>query len=470
MSIKHKPWIITNMDTADVTRKMVLRACRTDGSIYHYFKNDERFNSDYDICKTSVKSCGYMINLMPHEIQQDVTIQMYAVKQSSVVTIYSYEYIKQNYCLKYASEEFKDNFDISYEAVKRNTSMYKYISERLKMERIMIMEVCNGKKIDKSFFSYFNEIFNSEKYNNDFELINKAVSNNGLLLQFLDKNTKFMKCYEYIITLNSVKNDGMALQYASTELCDDYGIVYLAVCNNKFKYNPNYHLYETYDTKVERSKIAINFASEKLQINKIIGTTAVKNNYLSIKFVCDELRNDKNLMTSLVETDFETYLYASDELRKDIELTKLFIKKMDVYLPKCEDVSVFRNNEFILKSEMVDGCADYEINYYREYYSFLKFIDETLCANKEIVKFAVNRLGCDLKYASAELKKDYEIIDIALNNTPFAYKYIDDSYKKNKEIQQRILSAHNGEYLKSYIKQYAVTDEPCVTCFPQNIC
>ena len=453
MSFKHDPWQLKNQKKKDLTYKNVLRACRTDGEIYYLIDDDVRFNADIDICTASVKSYGKIIKLMPKNIQQNVSIQKYALKQCNKIKIYSKQYIIENdYDISNTTEENVDDYDIVYEAVKRDPCMYKYVSKRLQNNREIILQALRNCGYNYVLLS---NVLKMDEYKNDYEIIEKAVSVYGMLFEHILES---MKMDKHLATL-AVRSDGLSLKHMAITLQDDHDVVFTAVKDNglalEFASERLQNVYEIVDEAIgrnsyktdchpfrrdkheilKREKIALRFASSELRNDKQLGKKAIMNNYLSVRFVCDELKDDYNLMYEIVEKDFEMYPYVSSRLKKDKTLAKLFIKKGQVPLYDM----VYMHNK--------DG--DFIVNYNRDGYSLLNDIDKELHSDEELIRMAVSKLGCDLMYADEKFKKNKKVVKLAIKDTPFAYRYIADELKDDIELATLALKGNNGGYVYS---------------------
>jgi hypothetical protein len=104
------------------------------------------------------------------------------------------------------------------------------------------------------------------------------------------------------IIMNVVKNNGLALQYASERLQDDEEIVMIAIQNNMW---------------------ALNFASERLKDDKEIVMTAVQNSKWALKYTSERLQDDKEIVMAAIQKNRTALRFASKRLQDDKEIISL---------------------------------------------------------------------------------------------------------------------------------------------------
>ena len=87
----------------------------------------------------------------------------------------------------------------------------------------------------------------------------------------------------------------------------------------------------------------------------------------------------------------------------------------------------FYNREIVMIAVQNDGCE-------------LEYASDELKNDREIVMIAVQKNGCALEYASDELKNDREIVMTAIQNEVYvsALSYASDELKSDPELQQMI--------------------------------
>ncbi len=116
-------------------------------------------------------------------------------------------------------------------------------------------------------------------------------------------------CGDFEIVSLAVRQHGMSLQFASSELQKNKDIVMLAV---------------------KEDGMSLKFASSELQKNKDIVMLAVKENGMSLQFADQELQDDPNIVMLAMNED-EDCLQFSNKLLSD----KKFILKVLTAHPKC---------------------------------------------------------------------------------------------------------------------------------------
>ena len=132
-----------------------------------------------------------------------------------------------------------------------------------------------------------------------FDFLKKALSKNGLALQFC---SDLRKSNMYLVLI-AVRQNGFALQFANYQLKDSINIVKPAVEQNalalQFASNILKNYKEVVLTAVEQNGLALQFASDRLKKNKEVVLTAIRNNPDSYKYVSYILKNDREILEIL---------------------------------------------------------------------------------------------------------------------------------------------------------------------------
>ncbi len=74
---------------------------------------------------------------------------------------------------------------------------------------------------------------------------------------------------------------------------------------------------------VTKDGMALQYASTELKNNKEVVLTAVKNDGRALKFAKTKLQNDKDVVLAAVKQNSYAFRFASEELQKDKELIKI---------------------------------------------------------------------------------------------------------------------------------------------------
>uniref|UniRef100_A0A6C0H918 DUF4116 domain-containing protein n=1 Tax=viral metagenome TaxID=1070528 RepID=A0A6C0H918_9ZZZZ len=209
--------------------------------------------------------------------------------------------------------------------------------------------------------------------NDNVELVDIAVSQNGLALEYASENLKNNK----EIVKKAVTLDGLALEYASEKLKNDEEIVKKAVTQNG---------------------LALEYASEKLKNEKKIVTEAVTNNGLALEYVSSELQKDKDIVDIAMN---QTWLVLN------------ILKKIRSPYYEYDEIVIKAINK---NMKAIDYAPDRFIKLSQNGLLLNNF-PKNLKNNDTIVKIAVKQNGLALQYASYEMKTNIDILYDAIRTT-----------------------------------------------------
>lgn len=272
--------------------------------------------------KFIIKSIAHnyeIFKLVDEKFKDDQEIVMHAINLHTIIekNKRSYNGVKKDSPLKYASDNIKNNYQIVFEAVKRDGDSIDFASIELKNDTDILLEsIKNGGGLSsfiklplilqtrdnlllavKNGFSILHDL--PSEFIRDKEIILEIVKNYGDSL--FNVISQFKDSFE--IVLAAVNNRGSALKYASDNLKNNKEIVTAAVKNNG---------------------LALEFASDELKNDLQIVKLAIENASKSIQFASNDLRNMKNLALLSVLSDYDTFKYISEDLRRDKEIV-LFV-------------------------------------------------------------------------------------------------------------------------------------------------
>ena len=260
----------------------------------------------------------------------------------------------------------------------------------------------------------------SNALKNDKEIVTIAVKQNGLALEYASNALKNDK---EIVTI-AVKQNGWMLDYASDALKEDQEIVSLAVKQTGTAlYGASKILKDNQkivNMAVKEDGAALEYASHALQNDKMIVLAAVKNNKWALTCASRELKNSKEIVLAAVKKDGGALKYAGDVTKKDEEIVLAAVKQ-DGLLLQYVDAELKANMVVVITAIEQNGRA-------------LQYASNNLKNNKTIVDMAVKENGSALQYASNNLKNDREIVCVAVKKYGSALEYASDILKSNEEI------------------------------------
>jgi hypothetical protein len=268
--------------------------------------------------KFIIKSISYnyeIFEFVDENFKDDPEVVLHAINLHTIIekNKRSYNRIKKESPLKYASDNIKNNYLIVFEAVKRDGYSIHFASIELKNNIDILLEsiksgggLSSFNKLPSSFQTRDNLLITVQNgFSNLHELPSAFIGDKQVILEIvkyygdslLNVISEFKDSFE--IVLAAVNNRGAALKYASDNLKDNKEIVAVAVKNNG---------------------LALEFASDELKNDFQIVKLAIENAPKSIQFASSHLKNVKELALIAVLLDKDTFEYISETLRSDKEI------------------------------------------------------------------------------------------------------------------------------------------------------
>jgi hypothetical protein len=290
--------------------------------------------------------------------------------------------------LQYASRDIK--IRLAESAVTKNGCCLKFIPLPLPLWEIPLLLFRFGFKF------------------NEYNIVEMAVKQNGLALRFASDDLKNDKN----IVTTAVTNNGMALLYASENLRNDRDVV---------------------DTAVTKNALALQYASKKFiknRDNTDVIKKALINNGMALKFIDNIVTKDRfdhtyygNLEQIAFENTPLSLEYASyaihnqENVKKAIAKDGMFLKNAS---PELKD-----NYYVVMGAVALNGLA-------LEYSSVAWKGNHT--NGVDVVKNAVNQNGMALQFATENLKKDENVVKNAVNQNGMALQFAIENLKKEKNV------------------------------------
>ena len=179
---------------------------------------------------------------------------------------------EKDYCeLQNLSEDLRNDIDFITTMFPIDEVTLKHIGEKLKTE--ILLSKLKEYKVKKD-----ESLINAQK-------VLSKLKENGMEL------SKYRKLNDYKdVVLVAVRQNGMALKYASDELKNDFEVVFEAVGQNGY---------------------ALMYASEELKNNRNIVLNAIDNNPMSIYFASEELKIELKQYVESKEKEFKKRLHKN---------------------------------------------------------------------------------------------------------------------------------------------------------------
>ena len=237
--------------------------------------------------------------------------------------------------------------------------------------------------------------FASDKLRSDHEVVLAAVNENGSALEHAAREFRL----DRELVLAAVKNDGSSLKYASDELKADHQVVL---------------------TAVEQNGLALGFVSEKLQCYQEVVLAALKKNGLALGQTSERYRSDRAMVLDAVRQEGSALIYASANLKADREIGLAAVQQSGLALRFVSD-ELRSDREMALAAVKQCGCS-------------LMFCAQELRSDREFVLAAVNENGSALEHAAREFRSDRELVLAAVKNDGLSLKYASDELKADRDI------------------------------------
>jgi hypothetical protein len=348
---------------------------------------------------------------------------------------------------KHIKDDYKDDPDIILEAIRSNLLNFKslyYSNKELYKEQKYIKAAFDAKQLHYHYIKHPKYLeFLTFVSENDQEIVKIAVKQNGLALQFASESLK----NDQEIVKIAVKQNGLALQFASESLKNDQEIVKIAVKQNglalQFASESLKNDQEIVKIAVEQNGLALQFASESLKSNLKIVKIAVEQNGLALQFASESLKNElldqinnKDNLNSRDNYPIIITAIAKNELALEF-IIKNFVKQFTIN--RMENDIVFtavKKNGLTLKfARKISKNYNIVVNEAIEQNGLaLEFASENLRNDSNIVKAAVKQNGLALKFASEKLRTDSKIVNDAVQQNGLALEFATENFRNDSNI------------------------------------
>lgn len=242
-----------------------------------------------------------------------------------------------------------------------------------------------------------------------------AVKKNGLSLG----DIKFAHHVDDVaVVTEAVKQNGLALEFASERLKKDIAIFNIAVEQNGDAASfAEEELYKKYITALENAKLHGKVTSQ-FNDTKPLVALAIKTNTNDFKNISDRLKDDENIVRLAVEKDGSLLQYASLNLKKNKDIVLLAIENM----PN----SILYADMAIQSDESIATIA------IKRKPELIKKMPDTI---KNIIWLGIVVVQADgllLQYLSMDLKNNKKIVSIAVKSNNDAFKFASEELRSSK--------------------------------------
>ena len=480
-------------------RSFFIRAVQSNGEAMHY-ANDS-FKDDEEIVSEAVKTDGNALFYATDRVQKNKSIAMTAVKSAATDKNGSYQifnniqYLRSDKDLikeaikngtgpqgakgvfEFIIDEYKDNIDFGIELLNLNPNLIKddkfinaYITHTTFITFLLnnltnnsdgtystipqTIVSKNSSNIDVILLTleviknqnrnYFQKTFQfiDQKIKNDLEFFKRAAAINGFFLEFGGLNVK----NDYEIALEAVKENGIAIYFASEELQKNETLIYAAINNGA----GTKILSKELSTKDNLTLALLNLP-DPFQKNS-------NQRYCSISNASPTLKDDKEFCLFAVKSDGSNVQYISDRLLEDSELIEeAFANSRGSNLFFLDHrLSVFNDKKELVLKLIKNGAAP------------LDYVSNNLKDDIDVVINAVTNNGSQLKFASDRLKDNQQIILKAIENDSKYFEYASDNLKSNVEFISNLI-INTKYYIRSKTSPILIKENPDDYKFVPNL-
>ncbi|EFC37909.1 predicted protein [Naegleria gruberi] len=363
-------------------------------------------------------------------------------------------------------ENFHDDEEIALIAIDCQRLSYKFLSERLKMKRIFIDKAIsnNGTMIEFVPKQFINR-----------ELILKAIKSTKHkkeeILRFIPEEFKFDK----EIILQIVRNC-LVFRYIPEKLRNDRDVILQFVKSNKG------------DT--------LQYVNDKFKSDREIVMESVKQNGCNLAYSHESLKNDKEIVTLAIRNNIEAIKHASDDLKFDKELLMSSITSTECFLKflTCVNPIIQYDDEFIIElisdhtrfgeergfdikkikekfqMKMIEIDPTFIYKAKLEEPTFSSLIDrehilqlleyqpssfvhhqdpifEKFKSDREIVRRAIQLCPSSLTFASKEIQNDREFIKEAIQYHYNNFKYASKELQNDIELINQVIERRGSYFI-----------------------
>jgi len=266
-----------------------------------------------------------------------------------------------------------------------------------------------------------------EIFRDNYDVVMVAVKQNWLALEFASNNLQ----NDNNIVMEAVKNNWKALKFASYEIQKNRNIVIEAIKNDLYalEYTQINNDYDIGMMRVKRDWTNLAYLSKDLQNNRNIVIEAVKQDWIALHWASNKMKDDRDIvMTALKKTDWYWYSInaltplknASDRLKNDFDIFNITIENHQrIVLPTKNDFHKFIEYIYNYKCPFKDfiHCVDnYELWPHNDEKKFNdnKFL-VLLCLSREKYERTFREVRNSyykdiLSKVSVRLKKDKDVL------------------------------------------------------------
>lgn len=332
-------------------KKAIIEILHMDSSYNQYLP--DTCKDDNDIIMASVRRKGLNLQFASDRLKQNPEIVRQAILSNGL-------------SLQYAHKNLRISEEFVMLAARQNPQALAFMHSELKHKQEFILRLLKSTTLA---LKYATSLQDNE------EFVSKAVSINGLCLEFVSER---LKNHDDIVKAAILQN-ARALRFASNRLKDNEHIVMEAVSKNG---------------------LSLAFASKRLKAFETIVYKAVNQNGMALQYADTELKKIKEIVIPACRKDGRALVYAHPQLKK--------IRAV------------------VLSAVNQNGLA-------------LKHAFKDLKKYKEIIMMALSQNGGAIRYASLEFTNVDFYVEFAVLSNPRALNHVHARFLSNKDVMKKVL-------------------------------
>lgn len=276
--------------------------------------------------------------------------------------------------------------------------------------------------------------FASQKLKSNKDVVMKAVSTCGKALQYSNlKNNKD-------IVMKAILNDPESYYMASVELKNDLDIIKLFLVKSpdkllEFDYLDNYT--KVVKSVIKENGLALKYASKDLRTNKNVVVSACKNNIKALQYAdISLLKNDSFIinLSKKLRNDQVIY-YAHDSLLNSKDFVIKIINELsfnlyfinDKYKDDIEVVNASINKDIrnlSHASDRIKSNEQYVLELIKKHGPILIYAHKDLLTNECFMYKAIKEYNGSIKYLSGDLLNNKDFINKVKSINTWCYNYL----------------------------------------------
>ncbi len=334
-NLKNDPELISIAERSIVIK--TINKTAADRVIDYFLSLDNRFKNDREIALKLVSKNGKALEVLSRDLQVDAQIALAAELTPLLEEIRKLSKEKVIAFARRLPPKFKNNREVALELVKKNGLALQVFPEKVVFNSPYLKFLEPFWNCAPTFISGFKNL------RNDLEVVSAAVKENGLALKYASEKLKS----DFKIVQKAALQNSSSFQYASQSIKSNSDDVFdIVSAYVKFNYNyENLRQSDEYRANFDRyeaqhSNDPFQYASEDLRSNKAAVYLIVCVDGLALRYASDSLKNDFMIVSAAIQQNGLAIKHASDAMKDDPELALIAVERdLEAYKyisPNCQ--------------------------------------------------------------------------------------------------------------------------------------